>query len=316
MAGARLRRRYGAGTTVVMVMASHLCDIDALSSLGGASIAIFVRRTLSHSVVGIPLLSLAAAYVLRYFYPHLRLRVLWGLSLLGCAVHVGCDWLNAYGVALLYPLSTRRFEWGLVFIADPMLVGLLAVPLLMSAFWRGRAKAEYLCRTGLGLAAGYLVFCAVNHTLATHHLERYVRQAGLVAQRVYVVPEPLGPHRWSGLIRVEHGYRVVLIYSLSGRVQDVQAVDSMMMSPLVVQARRHPRAIQAERLFKAPIWQVEGHTAVLRDLRFSYQVLQNDWDPFRFRFKRMNGDIVAEDWTREEFVNAVRVMWRKLRPHP
>lgn len=315
MAKTGLQRTYGRGTTTVLVVASNLCDVDILSVFAGTSTAVLVRRTVSHSIFGILVLSLVAACVFRRVYRHFQFRVLFGLCLLGCVVHVFFDWLNAYGVALLAPLVSRWFEADVLFVTDPFLIGVLLLPCIVTAVWRwGRSgrSPEVAWQVGLALVVGYVGFCAWNRGLAAESLARYAAQEGLPAQETYVIPEPLGPHRWSGILRAAHRYQVMLIHSWSGSVDHVQVVDSMVEDPRVQRVREDARAGEVEHFFKAPVWRAEGNVVVARDLRFSYHVLHNAWDPFRFRFKLAENRVALQKWTVKELCSELLGLVRAL----
>lgn len=299
MARAGLQRTHGAGTTTTLVVASWLPDVDILWIFAGTATATLERHTWSHSIFGLPLLCLVAATVVRCRYRHMRFPVLFGLCLLGASAHVLLDVLNSYGVALLAPFWLHRVEWGVAFVADPLFIACLAVPLLITVVWQS-ADAQVVSRLGLCLAVAYVGFCTLNRGLAAQHLADYIQRSGVTASSVTVVPEPLGPHRWSGLIRSGDTYHVVLIHSLSGHVQASATVQTMEHDPRIAAALYMPLARQLRHFLKAPVWSIDGDTVVVSDLRFRSQVLGNDWDPFRFRLIRKGATLVRHDWSMPE----------------
>jgi hypothetical protein len=259
------------------------------------------------------LLCLAAAWALRKVYGHFQFHALVGLCLLGGAVHVLLDVLNSYGVALLAPVSSRSFEMGLVFVADPMLTGVLVLPVIVVAAWRlGRPGpgAEAAWRVGLVLVVGYVGLCAWSRQEASICLTRYLQQEGLQADATYVVPEPLGPHRWTGIIRSGHTYQVALIRSMHGTVERRQVVESMADDPRVQRVMAHVAGTRVERFLKAPVWRAAGDVVEARDLRFTYQVLHNEWDPFRFRFTLSEDHVELREWTPGEIGSGLLVLMR------
>ena len=88
MANAFFRRRVGPESVIILAIASNLPDVDAVVHLTGDPTAILMRRTFGHSIFTFPLWSMALALILQRFYPHLSLRTLFGLSILGCVIHV------------------------------------------------------------------------------------------------------------------------------------------------------------------------------------------------------------------------------------
>ena len=73
--------------------------------------------------------------------------------------HVGLDLINAYGVALLYPWSTFRYELPLAFILDPILTGVLLTGVLVPFVIRDTRLGSVLSRSTLLLVGCYLAAC-------------------------------------------------------------------------------------------------------------------------------------------------------------
>lgn len=315
LARAGLRRRVGPGTTGVLVVASNLCDIDMLSAFAGASTAMFARRALSHSVFGLPLLCLVAAWAFSRWHRHMRLGQLFALCLLGGSVHIALDLLNAYGVALLAPISSRWFEMGVVFPVDPILTATLVGPVIAGAAWasgRTASGAQPGWRFGLALMLVYVGVCVWNRQAAVAHLAGYVQRQGLQPSATHVVPEPLGPHRWNGIIRSGAFYRTVLVHSIGGSVDAPQMIESMVDDARVLRVLEDRRAAWADRFFTAPVWRADGELVVVRDLRFTYQVLHNEWDPFRLRFRLTDDGVELQDWTLAELARGLQSLGRDV----
>ncbi|MGH7151723.1 MAG: metal-dependent hydrolase, partial [Planctomycetota bacterium] len=126
LADAGPARRFGRGATVALLLASNLPDLDVLApALLGAEV-FEVRRTLTHSLLGAPLLAAAGTAGMRLLRARVGTGPLFGLFLLGIAVHVLLDLVNSFGVLLLCPFDGRRFELAWIFIVDP---NLAAIPL-------------------------------------------------------------------------------------------------------------------------------------------------------------------------------------------
>ena len=112
----------------------------------------------------------------------------------------------------------------------------------------------------------------------------------------YVFPEPLGPHRWRGVVRIGDTYRIYLIHSLSDRVEWVGPEQTALGNPAVESARATVLGRRLEWFFKAPVWTVEDNTALaglssnnsvvvsVHDLRFRSLVIKRDgFFVYRFR---------------------------------
>lgn len=300
MANALFRERVGRETVPILAVASNLPDIDALVHLTGDTTSILMRRTFGHSLLLIPIWSLVLALLLRRLYPHLGLKTLFGLSLLGAGVHICFDLVNSFGVVLLWPFSDWRPEWGILFIIDLVLTGLLAAPLLLSLVRKVRPHLEILSRGALVCVAAYVLFCGWNRIAAKQVLAEETARLGEQVDFSYVFPEPLGPHRWRGVIRTGEDYRIFLIHPLSRRIEEKGVVRTDLDDPAARRARASRLGRRLEWFFKAPVWTVtssesrasnpgsESIEVSVRDLRFSSIVIHRE-SPFVYHF-RISGD--------------------------
>jgi membrane-bound metal-dependent hydrolase YbcI (DUF457 family) len=309
LGNALFRRRVGAASVPILALASNLPDIDAVVHLTGNPAAVLMRRTFGHSLFLVPLWSLVLAWLLRRRYRQLSLRALFGMVLLGAGVHLFFDLINSFGVVLLWPLSPARPELAWVFIVDFVLTGLLALPLILGAARRLRPRIVPLSRAALLAVAAYLVFCGWSRAEAGRLLARAdgeTHPPGAVGAAVplssavpsssdgapdftYVFPEPLGPHRWRGVVRRGAGWDIYLLHPLSGRAELRRTVRSDLEDPRVQAARATAFGRRLDRFFKAPVWQVDRTGApdnspgavVVWDLRFTTLVLDR---PPAFQF--------------------------------
>lgn len=270
-------------SALILALASNAPDIDVLVHLTADPAAITLRRSFGHSLFALPLVSLALAALLRW-----RLRQdlipLWGLCLLGCAAHVLFDLVNSFGVLLLWPLSPWRPELAMIFIIDLALTGLLAAPFVLSRFWGPRR--ESLFRAAMACVLLYVTLCWASRQRAWALLQREER--GAPADFSYVFPEPLGAHRWRGVIRRGNGYRVHLVNSLTGQVELITEAATDSGEARVEAARLSPMGRRLEAFFKAPVWSFEAHQkgggrVRVYDLRFR-SVLVSRAGAFEFVF--------------------------------
>jgi inner membrane protein len=291
-AQAFLRKRVGPEAVPILCWASNLPDIDAVVMLGSDPAAITLRRTFGHSLFLLPVWALALAAVLKRFYPSQRLPTLFALSLLGASLHVFFDLVNSFGVVALWPLSSYRPELAIVFIIDLALTAALAAPFV---FFQDRL--ERACRVAAAAACAYVLLCAGARAHAAARLAEHAR--GLDAQMSYVFPEPLGAHRWRGVVRFGDEWRVYLIRALSGRVEPARIELTDEGRPSVGRVRRiSPLARRLEAFFKAPVWTErrapdgDGALVTVYDLRFRPIVLSRR-TPFEYAFQvRRDGSVV------------------------
>ncbi len=257
LANAFFRRRVGRESVPILAIASNLPDLDTIVHLTFSPAALMMRRTFGHSLFLVPFWSLLLALALRRFYPRVGLPRLYGLSILGAGVHLFFDLINSFGVVLLWPLSGWRPELALVFIIDLALTGLLALPLLVAIIPAARRHLVGMSRAALACAALYLALCGVGRHLAGRALALEAAALGGRPDFAYVFPEPLGPHRWRGVLREGDLYSIYLVHPLSGEAELKETVCTEIADPRVEEVRRSRFGRRLEAFFKAPVWRIE-----------------------------------------------------------
>ncbi len=278
------KSRFGNRALWVSAAAANLPDIDALVLLAGDPGAVILRRSFGHSLVLLPLWIAGLSFIFKRKYEDIESSDLALMIAAGCAGHLLFDLINSFGVQLLWPFSTARPELGAIFIIDLALAGLLAAPHLarLKASWRPELPA--LSRAALVAVAFYLALAVSARQLA----------AGVLAEKTggrgfqYVFPEPLGAHRWRGVVKEPGAWRTYLI-DVSKRSAAPGPVfpDDAMTAPALA-AKDTPFGRRLMTFFKAPVWTVEprpegGAVVSVVDLRFVSLVLPRE-NPFRYRF--------------------------------
>lgn len=252
-------------------------DIDILTALTGRWDYFIMRRTFTHSVLGVPLLALAAALVERRIWPKLRFGTLLALNMLGMVLHVGFDLLNSYGVRPLYPFVDARYELAWVFIVDLALLGLLCVPAMT---WR-RADAERWARGALAGVALYVLLCGAGRAYAARLLEETGATAG--ASYAYVFPEALGNHRFRGAVRRGPEWTLWQIRLHEGRCEKRATYVTRADEPAVRPVRSSADAQALEAFYRAPVWEAAGDGCWrVFDLRFVSTIYKPPILPFAF----------------------------------
>lgn len=290
LANAFYRDKLGPRAILLLALASNLPDIDVAVHLTGKASAVLLRRGFGHSLLLAPLWCAGFAFLLsRWRWKDKGFAELFFPSLLAVGVHLLFDLINSFGVQLLWPIWPWRPEFATVFIIDFTLTGFLLFPLLAAAPKLMREGLRSFSRWGLVLAGGYLLFCWGNRVRAARLLDWEAQTSGLESDFSYVFPEPLGPHRWKGVLRTGSVYHLYLIDSVAGRLAPRGEVETA-SGPEVEAARKTDLARRLERFFKAPVWSVNkgsgGASEVsVRDLRFQSLVLGLSHRPFEFRFR-------------------------------
>jgi membrane-bound metal-dependent hydrolase YbcI (DUF457 family) len=229
---ALFRRRAGRSAVPILALASNLPDLDAVVHLTGDPAAVLMRRTFGHALWLLPLWSAGLAWLLGRRCRHLKYGALFGMVLLGASIHILFDLINSFGVVLFWPFSPVRPELAMVFIIDFILTGLLALPLLLLLARPLRPHLERMSRVALVCVGLYLACCGVSRARAAGILEGAA--AGAVPPDFsYVFPEPLGPHRWRGVVRRGTRYDIYLIRSFSGTVTLEETVSTETDDPAI-----------------------------------------------------------------------------------
>jgi len=269
---AGLEEKYGKGTVLELALLSELPDIDQLVLMfTGGPFYIMDRRTLAHSVVGIPILCLAAAAIYRKLRPAASFKDHFVLGLIACTLHISMDLVNSFGVAFLFPLDNRRFEFSTVFIIDLMLTGLLVAPFLLGLIPRLRDSRKKLARGFLAAAAAYVALCFGARASA----------ASLLPQPGgYVFPEPFGPTRWRGVVRSGDDRLVYLLEPFKQLASWRRTDHSDELDPAVIKVKEEALAKKLLWFYKEPVWKVERKdgkpvAVYVYDLRFESLLLEN-----------------------------------------
>jgi hypothetical protein len=217
-------------------------------------------------------------------YEDIETRDLVLIIALNCAGHLFFDLINSFGVQLFWPFSLARPELAITFIIDLTLMGYLAAPHLcrLKASWR--PKLPDLCRAALAAVAVYLAMAFSARQYALSLLARETGGKGFQ----YAFPEPLGAHRWRGVVKDGDFWRAYLIDTKAGSVtQHLILPDDGGSAP----ARAAQSTALGRRLstfFMAPVWTTApkpegGWTAMVFDLRFTSLVFPRT-PSFEFEF--------------------------------
>jgi membrane-bound metal-dependent hydrolase YbcI (DUF457 family) len=295
LGNAFFRRRHGFAAVPILALASNLPDLDGIVMLTSGQAGVLMRRTFGHSLFLLPLWVGLLALLLKRFWPKVGWGPLLGMCALGAVVHLFFDLVNSFGVVLLWPLSGWRPELAIIFIVDLVLTGLLAAPILLCLARPMRSRLPSVSRIFLGLVAFYVALCAASRLRADQVLQGEAARLTPSPTFSYLFPEPLGPHRWRGVLRQGEVYRVYLVDSLSGRAELKRWIPTAIEDPKVQRIARSGWGRRLQTFFKAPVWSDASASAgkglesgdreiSAYDLRFLTLVLGRE-PVFVFRFR-------------------------------
>lgn len=215
-------RRPAAPSTLTLLIAANVSDLDCLYAVGGAAAFYQYHHGWTHSVAGALLLAAATAFAVRWLARKkkpeaaLPIRPLLVAAGLGSASHLLLDWTTPAGVRLFWPFrgAQLRLDW---FSADIWLLILLllglALPALLSLIAeeigarrddRSRLRAARVTLAACVLLAGAR---ATLHGEALAQLESRLYQ-GRTPLRSVALPTPLNPLRWEGVVETSSTYEL------------------------------------------------------------------------------------------------------------
>lgn len=280
VARAGLSQRFGRGTTLVLAVASNLTDLDIFGRFFNDGPSFLYRRMLTHSLFGVPVMAVLAAWMFGRFYKNQNFKTLFGLCLLGMGLHVLFDLMNSYGVVVFYPISRARFEFSSLFIIDLALWAMLLLPLL---FWPWRDRLYKIVMIAVGI---YTLASLGSRMMAQHHLKNWVERENRRPSFTYVFPEAFGNHRFRGVVKENDTYDMMLIHTLTGHIGPSQTFVTQEAAPDMRTVRQTDRAKQLEWFFKAPVWRrgENGNGWDVFDLRFMSVVIGRK-TPFVYHFE-------------------------------
>jgi inner membrane protein len=197
LAEAGLKRTTRSGYATLLI-ASSLPDIDVLVFATSVPSIVF-RRGWTHGVVAQALLPLALAAAVtvvsrqgraRDDDPPLRFGALVALAYLGVYGHVFLDFLNNYGVRLLFPFDRRWFYGDTLFIIDPWMWLVLA-----AGVWLARRRGTPRpARVAVAMAAIYIAAMLTSVFIGRRVVtDAWTAANGTIPRALMVGPVPLTP---------------------------------------------------------------------------------------------------------------------------
>jgi inner membrane protein len=231
------------------VIASNLPDIDIVAGLYDMPAYIEYHRGITHSFVGIPVLSIAlAAGMFRFTGNFLRTFV---IALLSMSAHLFLDYLNTYGVRPFLPFDGTWFYGDALFVIDPVFDAVLIAALVAGHFLQGRRRQ--LALIGLTVVALYVGLCLELRSLSRSHLAGF--------QKAEVSPTPLNPFQWIGLIDNPTDVSVVTITPFRGIVDTPQPFPKAPADEIVARAAASRSGKAFHGFARFPVTNVEARNS-------------------------------------------------------
>jgi inner membrane protein len=280
--------RWSARGTPIVLLAANIPDIDVVSAAGGSLNYLAYHRHLTHSLLLMPVLALAAVVVVRLAG---RQPVRWAgaffAALIGVASHLALDWTNVYGIRLLLPFSSQWLRADTTGVVDLWIWAVLALGiagpflarLVGSEISSGSAKERHHGRgfASFALLVVLLYDCGrgVLHARAVASLAARMYD-GSVPLRAAAMPDAVNPFKWRGIVETPGSY---VIQDLNMVVDPGSAHGTVFHKPdpepAIDVARRTAKFQEFLRFSQYPLWRVTPYPAVengklveVFDLRF------------------------------------------------
>jgi membrane-bound metal-dependent hydrolase YbcI (DUF457 family) len=177
------------------------------------------HRSITHSLVLLPLWALLLAAITRAFANSLKWEVpsflaLAGIYAVGILSHILLDLVTSFGTMIWSPLEWSRPAWDLIFIVDFTLTAIFLVPQLLAWVYahpekvRGRAVGMWL----VFLPAPFLI-ARIGETVSAPISGRVVLSATVIFAALFLLPALLG---WGAKVRHDNwnraGFAAALLY--------------------------------------------------------------------------------------------------------
>ncbi len=275
--------------TLTLILAANLPDVDWISWAWGSATYLKYHRGITHSILGVTVLAALLGWSMYTLgcrareKPGLPLSRWWLLAAawVGTSSHLLLDFTTSYGVRPFLPFSSRWYAWDIMFIFDPLLLGVLIAGLGLPAVLRlvseevgaKKPRARWgavfsLCALvalwGLrDFAHRRVVSLLESHTFSQQNPER-----------VGAFPSPANPFQWTGVVETESTIDVVPANALGTDVDPEAA--QVFHKPDPSPALEAAEATRTGRIFldfaRYPWANVEetdeGYLVTIRDLRF------------------------------------------------
>ena len=273
---------------ISMIFAGTLADLDFLSALVGPSAFLSWKGGPLHSIVGAIAIGLLVSLIIRTYAESRGVRlsgVLWWLAP-ACAalLHVAMDTLLSSGVALMWPISTKRIalDWAPGF--DLWILILLVIGIFLPELFRlvsdeigaksKNPRGQGGAAVTIALIAAYFVLRGILHgSAAMTMLER--SYAGESPRRAAAFPDSVSPFQWHGIVETESALHLVRVPT--GRLANFDPESAVHIhkpepSPILDAAQRADAArkfLANARFPKATVQkEADGYSVQIRDLKY------------------------------------------------
>jgi len=263
--------RWAPYATATALIATNFPDIEILTGLANTPTFIEYHRGITHSFLGIPVLSLALALAIYIFSGSFWKTFLTALVVM--ATHPALDYANTYGLRPFLPLNETWYYGDTLFIIDPYLdLVMLAGFLVGYRFPSIRRLSAWL---SLLVALGYIGIRVELHAQARAQLASYTAtRPGF--QSLAVFPRMASPRVWDGIIGTNEEMIKVRIDTRHGVERELARMPKGVSSEVIGHALTAPSAVSFIGFARFPVTRIEGtefgYRVTFIDFRFYNEV--------------------------------------------
>ena len=190
--------RIGGWGSVAGLAMGFFPDTDFALGLFNRRFYLEYHRDFTHSLILLPIYALFFSWLFVRISKHPYFWSFYKICLSVLLSHVVLDLLTSYGTMIFSPFFEHRYAWDLIFIVDVIFSGIIVIPLMVSFFWK--RKARWLCRGSLMALSAYIFFCGVQHGRALNLTETFAKTLNVEIVEIASLPQPLSPFRWSNYV--------------------------------------------------------------------------------------------------------------------
>lgn len=239
-------------------------DLDIVTMLRGEFSFIRHHRGISHSLVGLLLISAAVAGIIYIdFGGYFWLYFLW--AVIGALSHITLDFFNSYGAALWWPLSSKRRAGNLLMFMDPLLL-MLFIPIFF--IYQNPQLAAVL---SIILVAIYLLIRWKMRLQVEHFLKKHYRLRPH-NEKLAIMPALRGIASWDFLIDSPMKVTRGTMHYFGQQINSILFLDKTTLTPLAYKALQTVPGrffLQFTSFYHIAQWEEKGKIFVkLMDLRF------------------------------------------------
>lgn len=267
--------RKTAYATLAATLAAEAADLDVVWGFAGPVEGLKHHRGITHTFIGAPVVAAVVVGAVGLLYrcsesrrqrmaaarglelPARTAPMHWGwlylTSLIAALSHLLLDWTNNYGLRPFFPFNPRWYAGSFVFIAEPVLWGLLILALVIPALL-GLADREIGARRVRFRGRGWAIFalCGMVILWCWRWSER-AKGLALLANtqvadapviRAALEPYPVNPFLWHAILETPGYYQTAEIDTRTGQIvsdphddviykpPDTPAVEAAKQTPL------------------------------------------------------------------------------------